>query len=321
MSMSTRASFSLLASTLLLLTPAVTFAQTTSSDSGTTVTVSLIARDRSGRAVQDLKPEDLTIIDNGRAAKVLRIESAGRLPVRLGILLTGDQFTFKTQQKAALRLLEGLRPGEDQAFVLTHSLNKRPHRWPSENLAWQSDLKALAKFVEGLQWNEALVSTRGPVMEMLALNPDRAFRRVMLEIRDPGFELSRDFDDYVIARRQTDGKSNSEIAKYQEIAEYQLRNSIVYTSHVYSTMRGSRGWGSGSVQIEELALASGGRLLDWLTIESEMDGIRDDLENEMLVSFETEPGNPQQPHRLEIRTNRKDVRLAYPDHFYPLKPN
>ena len=304
-SMPLRAFFWLLAFIVLLLAPVATFAQTTPTNGGTTAVVSFIARDRSGHAVHDLKPEDLTIIDNGRAAKVLGIESAGRLPVRLGILLTGDQFTFKTQQKAALRLLESLRPGEDQAFVLTHSLNKRPHPWPSGNLAWQSDLKALAGYVEGLQWNEALVSTRGPVMEMLALNPDKPFRRVMLEIRESGMELSRD-SDYAVAH------------KVDEFTEYQRSSTIVYTSEVYSTMR--RGDQSGHVKIEQLAEMTGGRSLDFQKLESEVAGIRNDLDNQMLVSFESQPGDVQQPHTLEIRVNRKDVRLAYPDHFYPLKP-
>jgi hypothetical protein len=273
------------------------------SDNRTTGTVLLIARDRSGQLVRNLKPENLTVVDNGHAAKILGVEPAGKLPVRIGILLTGDQFTFKLQQKAAIRLLGSLRPDGDQAFVLTHASSTNPRPWPSKNLVWQSDPKTLSAFVESLQWNEGFGSTRGAVMAMLALNPEKPFRRVMLEIRDPGQELSRDFD-YAIAH------------KVDEFAEFQRMNVIVYTSPVWSTMRysGSR---DGFVRIEKLAIKTGGRDLDFQKLESEVTGVREDLDNQMLVSFELQPGDAQKAHTLEIRCNRKDVKITSQNRYYP----
>lgn len=288
-------------------------AQTTQSNEKTlTGKVSLIARDRDGKPVRDLKAEDLTVLDNGRPAKILALDSAGKLPVRIGILLAGDQSTFKGQQQAAIRLLGSLRPGVDQAFVLTQAIATNPRPWPNKKLNWDPDPKSLAASVGRLHWNEALSSTKDAVMAMLALNPDKPFRRVMLEFRDPQLETSVDY-------RTMPSKELDEILML-EIAEYQRRQAIVYATTLKTLRPLQFGFQSGSVKIERLAVMTGGRDLAWDKIESEVDALREDLDNEMLLSFEVQPGDPQRPHNLEIRVNRKDVRLAFPKQFYAATP-
>lgn len=290
-------------------------AQTTQSNEKTlTGKVSLIARDRDGKPVRDLKAEDLTVLDNGQPAKILALDSGGKLPVRIGILLAGDRSTFKGQQQAAIRLLGSLRPGVDQAFVLTQAIATPLRPWPNKKLNWDPDPKSLAASVGGLQWNEALGSTKDAVMAMLAVNPDKPFRRVMLEFRDPQLETSVDY-------RTMPSRELDEILML-EIADYQQRQAIVYTATL-KTLRPLQ-FGSqvqqGSVKIERLAVMTGGRYLAWDKIESEVDALREDLDNEMLLSFEVQPDDPQRPHSLEIRVNRKDVRLAFPKQFYAATP-
>jgi hypothetical protein len=275
--------------------------------------VLFVARDHNGKLLHDLKADDLVVLDNGHGAKILALEPAPKPPVRIGILLAGDQSTFKAQQAAAIHVLEHLRPGIDQAFVLNQAIAVKPHAWADKKLNWESDLKKLATFVGGLHWNEALPNTKDLVMGMLALNPDKPFRRVMLEFRDPEVETG-------VAYRTSPTEELAEI-DVMEIKEFQRRRAIVYTTTLKTLRPLQYNFHPASVKDERLSTSTGGRYLIWDRIESDIAAVPEDLDNQQLLVFEAQPGDAQQPQRLEIRVNRKDVRLAYPDHFYPLKPN
>ena len=270
----------------------------------------LVARDRDGNPVEDLKPEDVTVIDNGQPATVLGLERADKIPLRIGILLVGEQTTFKAQQEAAIQLLGNLRPGTDQAFVLTQATTIKPRPWPNQKLIWDPDPKALTSFVRGLHWNEAMTSTKDVVMQMLALNPSKPFRRVMLEFRDPGLETGVDY--------RTMPYAELDALLALEISEYQRRNIIVYTSTIAGPLGYPINYQPGSVKIERIAVTTGGRHLGWNKLQSEVAGMQKDLQNQLLLTFSSEPDNQgQQPHTLEIRVSRKDVRIAAPRQFYP----
>jgi VWFA-related protein len=314
----------------------VAFAQENASVGGSsTVKVLFLARDRSGKLVQDLKPGDLTVIDNGRPAKVLGLEPAEKFPLRIGMLLLAEQTTFKAQQEAAIQLLGTLRPGTDQAFVLTQATSPKPRPWPNQNLTWDPDPKALISFVGRLKWNEAVTSTKDVIMQMLALNPNKSFRRVMVEFRDPEMEttVGGSIGERLDARQM------------REISEYERRNAIVYTFTIKTLLHpqlsnppkyppdgmpgqpanpngGDLVYGDilyeGSVKIERTAVMTGGRYLAWDKLKSEVAELHKDLQNQLLISFASQPDNRQQhPHSLEIRVNRKDVRVSSPKQFYP----
>jgi hypothetical protein len=91
--------------------------------------------------VQDVKAEEFTLLDNGSAAKITTLESAESVPIRLAILLYSNGATFKTQQQAAVQIIEKLRPGLDQAFVLTQAATNNSSAWPDESQAraWPTD--------------------------------------------------------------------------------------------------------------------------------------------------------------------------------------
>ncbi len=273
--------------------------------------VLVVARGHEGKLVRDLKPEDVTVLDNGRPARVTVLEPAPKPPLRIGILLAGDESTFKTQQAAAIHVLESLRPG-DQAFVVTQAIATNPRPWSNKKLNWESDPKVLKAFVAGLRWNQGLPSTKDLVMGMLALNPDKPFRRLMLEFRDPELETS-------VPYRTMSAEAFAEIDTL-EIAEYQRRRAIVYATTLKSLRPLQYDFQPASVKVERLSVVTGGRYLPWDDIESEVAGIREDLDNQMLLMFEAQSGDPQRPQRLEIRVARKDIHLAYPKEFYPLTP-
>ncbi len=286
--------------------------------------VLLVARDRSGKVVADLKPEDITVVDNGKQANVLGLEPAGNLPLRLGILLIDDETTFKTQQEAAVQLLSALRPGIDQAFVLTQATSPKPRPWPNSQLKWVSDFKALTVFVRSLHSNESLLSTTDIATQMLELRSETPFRRTMFEFRNPYVEGTIDWGPMPY--------KELEARQISEISELQRLNAAVYTCAIKTTFHPPYGGTSGPVnlsietytlqdgmqKIERTALATGGRHLDWNKLKTDVTELQRDLQAQLLLTFAFQPNNQQQlSHSLEIRTNRKDVRIFSPKQFYP----
>lgn len=304
---------------VLLAVVTVAFAQENASAGGSgAVKVLFVARDRSGKLLQDLKPQEITVIDNGAPAKVLGLEPAEKVPLRIGILLIAEETTFKAQQEAAIQLLGTLRPGTDQAFVLTQSTSPKPRPWPKKNLIWDSDAHALAALVRSLHWNDSVPATMKIVQQMLALDPDKPFRHVMVEFRNPYMEGMVDWGPMPYKELESE--------QMREISEYQRLNTIVYTSAIKILLRPHNPqlgiehdtYQDGTVKIERTAVMTGARYLAWDKLKSEVAELEKDLQNQLLLSFASQPDNQQQrPHTLEIRINRKDVRVASPKQFYP----
>jgi hypothetical protein len=276
---------------------------------GSAVNVLIAARGQGGEFLQDLKPEEITALDNGHSAKVLAIGRAANQPLRLGILLVADQTVFKAQQQAAIQVLQGLRPGIDQAFVLTQATSTTHRAWPNPKLIWNPDPKTLISFVQSLHWDDAVDSGKDIVMGMLKLNPDRRFRRVMLEFRDPEMEVNVDYRS--MAFKELDA------LLMMEISEYQRLGAVVYACPVKSLLPLHYNFVKGSIQVERLADATGGRHLLWSdNLNSEMAEFQKELQNQLLLTFMSHPDN--HPHTLQVRANRKDVRIvASPKQFYP----
>lgn len=276
---------------------------------GSTVKVLIVARGPGGELLQDLKPDEITVLDNGQPAKVLAIGPAANEPLRLGIVLVADQTVFKAQQQAAIQVLGGLRPGIDQAFVLTQASSPKHRAWPKPKLIWDSDPKALISFVQSLHWDDALDSGKDIVMGMLRLNPERRFRRVMLEFRDPEMEVNVDY--------RTMAFQELDALLMKEISEYQRLGAVVYTCPVKSRLPLHYNFEKGSRQVERLADATGGRPLLWEdNLKPEVAEFQRDVQSQLLLTFASHPDN--HPHTLQIRPNRKDVRIvASQKQFYP----
>ena len=293
-----------------LLGVAAAFAQENArATGGSTVNVLIVARGQGGELLQDLKPEEITVLDDGHPAKVLALGPAGNEPLRLGILLVADQTVFRAQQQAAIQVLTGLRPGIDQAFVLTQATSPTHRAWPNPKLIWNPDPKALVSFVQGLHWDDAVDSGKDIVMGMLKLNPERRFRRVMLEFRDPEMEVNVDYRS--LAFKELDA------LLMMEIAEYQRLGAVVYTFAIKSQLPLHYNFVKGSIQVERLADATGGRHLLWGdNLKPEVAEFQRDLQKQLLLTLASHHDN--HPHSLQIRANRKDVRIvASQKQFYP----
>jgi hypothetical protein len=311
----------------------LTFAQNTAEPTNNGNKILVTIRDKSGSPITDLKPEEVTVQDNGAAAKVLGIESAERIPVRLGILLLGNTPSFKAQQEAALQLLATLRPNLDQAFILTQATSNKSRGWPIQQLIWDPDPKGLATMVRGLRSDESLPGTTKIANQMLAADGDKAFRRVLIEFRDPSLEGMIDWG-YLPYEQLEEAQLN-------EIADYQRQGIMVYTFAVEDPFYGHAGgpppsetmsrenasylaYKDGVSKIERVATMTGGRSFPPKSgnFKSEAGEIQKDLQSQFFVSFVPNAGATDKPaHTLNIRVARTDVRIVSQKGFYPTHSN
>ncbi len=317
--------------------------QGTASDRSGTYKLLVVARNKSGSAIQEWKTEDISILDDGATAKVVGVQAGDQIPVRLGIVLLSAAPNFKAQQEAAIHLLATLRPNIDQAFVLTQATCDSRHLpglqsgvcrlgdWPNQQVVWHLDLQSLSAFVRTLHWDMSLWEATQIAYRMLALDSDKPFRRILVEFRDPAMEGVVNWGPMLY--------KELEAGQINEISAYQRLNAVVYTFGVedpfYSgsvgappteTMTRSNAaflaYKDGESKIERIAAMTGGR--SFLGVENFKSGVKEikkDLENQFIVTFVPGPKNPNKPaHTLEVRTTRKDTRINAQKQYYPANP-
>lgn len=273
----------------------------------------------SATSVQDLKLEEFSLLDNGSAAKITTLEPAQSVPIRLAILLYSNGATFKTQQQAAIQILGKLRPQLDQAFVLTQAAtnnssawpNKSQARaWPTDQVVWNSNPSDIIEFVRKLQWDSAIIRTPEIAQKMLALDPDKQFRRIVISFRDPRNEAMVEWGPAPYREL--------EAAQMEEITEYQRAGAIVYTVAIYNSTAGSLNNMSerylanraGELKIERLAMMTGGLYFPILNdVKSYVAQIQADFQNQFIVSFIPQAVRSGVSHKVELHTSRKDLKV------------
>jgi hypothetical protein len=192
-------------------------------------------KNSSTTGVQEMKPEDFILLDNGSAANITAIESAQNVPIRLAILLYSSGPTFKTQREAAIQVLSKLRPELDQAFVLTQAATNNASAWPdksharpwpTDKVVWNSNPSELITFLRNLQWDSALIRTPEIAQKMYAMDPEKPFRRIVISFRDPRNEAMVEWGPAPYREL--------EAAQMKEITEYQRKGVVVYTVAIYN---------------------------------------------------------------------------------------
>jgi hypothetical protein len=166
---------------------------------------------------------------------------------------------------------------------------------------------------------------------MLAIDPDKQFRRIIVQFRNPQAESMVDWGNAPY--------KELEERQLTEITEYQRLNTTVYTlglpSSSFRTYAGAPpvntmsrqnaeylAYRDGESKIERISGMTGGRYFPGdPDVKSQVASIQADLKNQFIVSFLT-PMNSRagSPHKLELRVNRKDVRVSSQSQYYPGNP-
>jgi len=118
------------------------------------VSVAFSATDAKGNPIRDLSKEQVFVYDNNQPVPTLDVQNASDLPLHLGIVLLASKKNFNQEQAAVIELAQKvLRPGKDQAFIVTAG-GEKP--WPNPRLDWLTDTSAVAETVRGLDKNTGL---------------------------------------------------------------------------------------------------------------------------------------------------------------------
>jgi len=258
--------------------------------------------DSHGRFQNQLTTDDFFVLDNHQPPAAIHFfQQQSTLPMRVGILIDVSSSVasrFKFEQKAAgVFLKKVLRPGYDEAFVVTFDNNVRLlEDWTSDPESAFQKVHALHAGGETALYDAVYHACKE---KFLKDRPDRPARKAIVIV--------------------SDGEDNqSEVTKAQAIEMAQRSEVIIYaisTDDSGLVMRGDR-------VLEQLAEATGGRAFfpfKMKDITRSFAAIEDELRSQYVVSYKPADFDADGRYRsIEISTLKKDLQVrARKGYFAP----
>jgi Ca-activated chloride channel family protein len=275
------------------------------------------AVDRNNRVISDIRQEDITVLEDGRAQQIFTFKRETTLPINIAILmdLSGSQeYTFPQERTAAGEFLRSvIRPGKDSASILT----------------FQEDVE----LVQGLTSRiETLNRAFDEIQYSRRFGPSSS-RRQATALYDAIYitadeVLARDINrtalsDDAVTRRAiillTDGVDNASSRKLEEAIDRAWRSGVV----IYAIGIGDRFRFEGVREdvLRRMSEETGGRAYFPRGPDDLLDDFRQ-IENEMrsqyLVAYApTNTTHDGRFRRIEVRVNsRNDARIIHRRGYY-----
>jgi Ca-activated chloride channel family protein len=226
--------------------------------------------DKHGRFIKDLKPVDITLLDDNKPpAKVEDFRTETDLPLRVGLLVDAsnsirDRFTF--EQQAAIEFLSQIiRPRKDFGFVLGFDTT------PEITQDFTSDADKLAKGVRALRpgggtalFDALYGACRDKLLKYQEKAPVTTRRAIIL---------------------LSDGEDNqSRVTREESIEMAQRADTIVYT--ISTNVSGTKT--RGDKILERIAEATGGRAFFPFKIEDVANAfseVQEELRSQYAISY------------------------------------
>ena len=256
------------------------------------VTVDVCAKDRQGRPVGSLRPEDVVVLDNGVPQQIALFSADGRVPVAVTLLVDTSQSMRGGQiehaKAAAAELVDALRP-EDLVEVI--SFNDQPSvRYPlgGDHTAAKQALDNIA-----------------------AKGPTALFETVLFALNDQERARRTREDDYrEVIVLLSDGENTVGHVRFEDVLEEVRRSgSLVYTISLPST-EGAHS-GAPPWQMAQLAFDTGGQAIAVRGGEDLAEvyrAIAEDVLHLYRVGYVPSPSGPGGDwHRIQVRVPAKDL--------------
>jgi Ca-activated chloride channel homolog len=254
------------------------------------VDLSFHAADAHGLPVNDLKLEELSLLDNGRPpAKILAFESLQDLPIRAGILL--DTSTSMDEHRAGDRAIAMqyaqrlLRQQTDRAFVMGFGyLAEVPQPWTASPAALTAGIRSVARAGQGGMGGTAIFTA----IYQACLNQ---FGRI-------DHAASGNF-----ILLFSDGEDNASHAYLEQAVDIcQHTNTAIYAFRAES----KSGLSSGPKTLAELAAKTGGRVFfdddSAAVIDNDLRTIEADLRNQYRLLYKpAELKHDGAYHRIDLK--------------------
>ena len=254
------------------------------------VSLTFHAADARGLSINDLRLDDLTVLDNGRpASKILAFESLENLPIRAGILMdTSASMERNLPDDRAISIQYAqhvLRQSTDQAFVMDFGYSSNIRK------AWTSNPAALSAAIS------SVTAGRQNPLGGTALF-DSIFRACFNEFGKADHSARGNF-----ILLFSDGEDNASHTSLQEVVNVcQSANTAIYAFHAEP----ATGYSPGPKTLMELASQTGGRVFfdddPQAKIIANLHIIEDDLRNQYrLVYRPAELKHDGAFHHIELR--------------------
>lgn len=266
------------------------------------VNVFFTATDKRGKFRKDLQASDLAVLDDGKPPAALRsFRSETDLPLRVGLLIDSsssitERFTF--EQESAIRFVSQiLRPGVDQAFVMTFNSS------PKLVQDYTDDSALLAKAVHSAQAGGGTAVYDAVAMaankKLGNLWGERPIRRVIILI--------------------SDGEDNQSNATRGQVIEAARRSGVtVYTISTNTSNSFTRG----DKVLQKFADETGGRAFYPSKISDVVSAFRtieEELRSQYAVAYKPAEFVADGRYRsINIQARNKDVLIrARKGYFAP----
>ena len=251
--------------------------------------------DKHGRFIKDLKPADITLLDDNKPpAKIEDFRSETDLPLRVGLLVDAsnsirDRFTFE-QQSAIEFLSQIVRPRKDLAFVLGFDTT------PEITQDFTSDSDRLAKGVRALRpgggtalYDALYGACRDKLLKFQEKSPVTTRRAIIL---------------------LSDGEDNqSRVTREEAIEMAERADTIVYTISTNISGVKSRG----DKVLERIADATGGRAFFPFKIEDVANAfseVQEELRSQYAISYKPADFTPDGRFRsIQISAANKKYKI------------
>jgi Ca-activated chloride channel family protein len=282
------------------------------------VNVFFSAYDRNNRVVSDIRPEEVSVLEDGRPQPIFTFKHEADLPINIALLidLSGSQeYTFPQEKAAASRFLRSLiRPGKDSASILTFREEVELVQGPTSNI------DTLDRSLEEIEFSRRFGASAA------RWSATALYDAIYIAVDEVLGPLPVASGEDQTARRaiilMTDGVDNASSRKLDEAIDRAWRSGVI----VYAIGIGDRFRFEGvrdSVLIR-IAEETGGRAYFPQGPEDLLSSIRqieNELRSQYLVAYDpSSSARDGRFHRIEVRINsRPDVRVVHRRGYYAPK--
>jgi VWFA-related protein len=281
------------------------------------VTVPFNVTDKKNRYINDLKKEDIEVLEDGKPQDIFSFERQTDLPITIAMLIdiSGSQeYTLPEEKAAGQRFFRRvLRPKKDLGAVVT---------FQNESVLVQdltSDVEKLHRALDDVRI-DAMTSLGGQRGTTPPINPNGAGSTSMY---DSIYSVSTDLLRREAGRRViilvTDGEDTSSSVKLRECIERTWRSEII----VYAIgIGGPMGVDTGT--LKKIAAETGGRAF-FPRNESDLDTayaqIDEDLRSQYITAYTPANGVRDGSFRIiQVRVkNQKDLNVRFRRGYYAPK--
>jgi VWFA-related protein len=260
----------------------------------TAVELPVTVLDKAGKPVENLSPEDFTVLEDGIPQQVSHFALHRDLPVRMGIVIDTSgsmEETLPAVQRVVMGFLGDLLRPRDRAFIETFSDQ------PDILATFTADFDTLENAMLALYADRATAFYDSVIMGLFQFSGVRG-RRAMVVL--------------------TDGEDNASKHDYQEVLNYAQRHAItIYTVGIdLPATKVMVRW-----QLKRLAEVTGGRaffLSRKAKLETVYDAIDQELRTQYLLAYtSSSTKDADELRKVKVEVNRRGLKVRTLAGYYP----